>query len=71
MMDMANVKEWLKNKVEERCKELEDKNDKLTKQVPGQAALIGTKHLIWDMIIVEATKVCPYLYFIQDKENTV
>ena len=71
MMDMANVKEWLKNKVEERCKELEDKNDKLTKQVSGQVTLIGTKHLIWDMIIVEENKFLPYLDFIQDKESIV
>ena len=70
-MDMANVKEKLKKKVEERCKELEYKNNELTKQVSGQNTLIGVKHLIWDMIIVEETKVRPYLDFIQDKENTV
>ena len=40
-MDMANVKEKLKKKVEERCKELEDKNNEFTKQVSGQKSLIG------------------------------
>ena len=64
---MDNVKEGLKKKVEECCKELEDRNSELTKQVLGQAALIGAKHLIWDMIIVEANKVWPYFAFIQDK----
>ena len=71
LMDMANVKEGLKKKVEERCKELEDNKSELRKQVSGQEALIGAKHLIWDMIIVEATKVRPYLEFIQDNENIV
>ena len=54
---MDNVKEGLRKKVEERCKGLEDKNDKLTKQALGHASLIGAKHLSCDMIIVEATKV--------------
>ena len=47
-MDMANVREELKKKVEEHCKELEGKNSELEKQVLGQEALIGAKHLIWD-----------------------
>ena len=34
-MDMADVKEGLKKKVEEHCKELEDKINELTKQVSG------------------------------------
>ena len=68
---MDNVKEGLNKKVEECCKELEDRNSELTKQVPSQAALIGAKHLIWDMIIVEEKKVLPYLDFIQDKESIV
>ena len=46
LMDMANVKEGLKKKVEKRCKELEDKNIELTKQVSSQATIIGEKHLI-------------------------
>ena len=70
-MDMANVKEGSKKKVEEHCKELEDKNNELKKQVLWQTTLIGEKHLIEDMIIVEANKVRPYLDFIQDKDSTV
>ena len=38
-MDMANVKEWIRKKLEERRKDLEDKNDKLTKLTSSQAAL--------------------------------
>ena len=47
-MDMANVKEGLKKKVEEHCRELKGKNNELEKQVLGQEALIGWKHLLWD-----------------------
>ena len=64
---MAELKEELIKKLEDHCKELEDNNNKLTKQVSGQASLQGEKHLIWDMIIVEANKLQPYLDFIQDK----
>ena len=46
LMDMASVKEGLKKKLEECCKEMEDKKEKLTKQVFGQASLIGAKNLI-------------------------
>ena len=63
-MDMANVREELKKKVEECCRELEGKNSELEKQVLGQEALIGAKHQIWDQIIVEANKVQTYLDFI-------
>ena len=56
-MDVADVKEGIRKKLEERCKELEDKNNKLTKLDSGQASLQGEKHLIWDMIIVEAIKI--------------
>ena len=53
LMDMADIKEGVRKKLEEHCKELEDKNDKLTKLASGQESLQGAKHLIWDMIIVE------------------
>ena len=69
LMDMASVREELKKKLEERCKELEGKNNELTNQVSGQEALIGEKHLILDMIIVEETNLRAYLDFIHDKES--
>ena len=68
---MANVREELKKKVEEHCKELQGKNSKLAKQFLGQESLIWAKYVISDWIIAEANKVRPYLDFIQDKENTV
>ena len=57
LMEMADVREDLKKKVEEHCRELESKNSELSKLVLGQVALIGEKQLIWDMIIVEENKV--------------
>ena len=71
LMEMADVREDLKKKVEEHCRELESKNSELSKLVSCQEALIGVNHLIWDTIIVEAHKVWPYLDFIQDKEDSV
>ena len=71
LMEMADVREDLKKRVEERCRELESKSSELSKLVSGQGALVGARHLIWDLIIVEANKVHPYLDFIQDKDNTI
>ena len=31
----------------------------------------GVRHLLWDMIIVEATKIRPYLNYIKDKEMVI
>ena len=50
---------------------MERKSNELSKLASSQVALIGTRHLIWDMIIVEANKLHPYLDFIQDKENII
>ena len=71
LMDMADIKEGVRKKLEEHCKELEDKNDKLTKLASGQETLQGARNLIWDMIIVEPSKVQPYLDFIRDKESAI
>ena len=35
LMDMVEVKEGIRKKLEERCKELEDKNNKLAKLFSG------------------------------------
>ena len=69
LMEMADVRENPKKRLEEHCRELESKNIELSKLVLGQEALIGVEDLIWDTIIVEASKVWPYLDFIQDKEG--
>ena len=45
LMDMADIK-GVRKKLEEHCKELEDKNDKLTKLASCQVALQGVSHLI-------------------------
>ena len=70
-MEMANVREDLKKKIEEHCRELERKNGELSNLVLGQRDLVGARNLIWDIIIGETNKVCPYLGFIKDKENTI
>ena len=69
LVDMAKNKEKTRKMLEDKCKELVENNDKLTKQVSGQAALQGAKHLIWDVIIAEEAKLWPYLDFIWDKDT--
>ena len=61
---MDELKEEMRNKLEEYCKELEDKNNKLKKKVSFLVSLQGKKHLIWDMIIAGEYKLWPYLDFI-------
>ena len=46
LMEMANVREDLKKKIEEHYRELERKNSELAKLVSGQGALVGARHLI-------------------------
>ena len=53
--------------MQNKCKYLLDKNDKLMKLVTGQFTIHGAKHIIWDMIIAEATKLKTYLDYILDK----
>ena len=48
-----------------------DKNEKLTEKISGQLPVQGARHLIWDMIITEATKMRPYLNYIKDKEMVI
>ena len=55
-----------REKKEEKCQGLIQKNAKLSQQVVGKLALQGTRHLIWDQIIIEADKFRPYLDFIED-----
>ena len=43
-------------------------NTKLTKQVVGQMALQGARHMIWDKIILEANNFRPYLGYIANQE---
>ena len=51
---------------EEKCRELTQQNRKLSQQVISKLALQGTKHLIWDQIIMEDDKFWPYLNVITD-----
>ena len=53
------------------CKELQNQNDKLMKQVRGQESVQGEKHIIWDAIIAEADKFRPYLDYMLDKEVVI
>ena len=68
MEGIDEKKEQERKKLEDKCKELVEKNNKLKKCDSGQAALQGEKHLIWDVMIEEAAKLRPYLDFILDKE---
>ena len=51
--DIAGKREFERKKLEEKCKELVDKNNKLTEQVTGQSALQGAKHFIWDVLMLK------------------
>ena len=64
---MAEKKEKDRKILEDKCREMIEKNNKLEKQVSGQEALQGVEHLIWDVLIVEVSKLRPYLDFILDK----
>ena len=57
--------------MENKNKELLDKNEKLVKQLSRQLPMQGARHLIWDMIITEAVKIRPYLNYIQEKEMVI
>ena len=65
--------EIIRKKVEERKlfenknKELLDRNDKLTEKLPRQFPVEGARHIHWDMIITEETKLRPYLNYIKNK----
>ena len=48
-----------------------DRNDKLAKQLIGKLVVQGARHLLWYMIIAEATKIRPYLNFTKDKEMVI
>ena len=66
---MVLKKEEGNKKLEERCQELINQNDKLNKKVVGQMALQGTRHMIWVEIIKEA-KV-PNLTYLDNMELIV
>ena len=68
---MASKKEEEKKKLVERCKELIDQNAKLNKQVIGQMALQGARHMIWDEIIKEETNFRVYLDYVADQEDAL
>ena len=49
--DIATKREQEWKTLENKCKEMVDKNNKLTKQVTGQLALQWAKHTIWGVLI--------------------
>ena len=48
-----------------------DKKEKSMKRLTCQLALQGVIHILWDMLISEATKIRAYLNFIQAKEMVI
>ena len=61
MVDAILKKEEERKALENKYKKQQDKNDKLVKQLTGQFAIQGARHLIWDMIIAGDFKLIPYL----------
>ena len=68
MEDIAVKREQERKTLENICKELVDHNNKLIKQVTGQLALQGAQHIIWVVLISEASKIRPYLDYILDQD---
>ena len=64
-------KEEERKAMENKYKDLLDKNDKLVEQLTGQLPVQGSKHVIWDMVITESGKLRPYLNYILDKEIVI
>ena len=71
LAEIIKKKEEEKRLFESNNKELLDINDKLAEKLSGQFPLQGASHLLWDMIITEATKLIPYLNYIKDREMEI
>ena len=69
--EITKKKEKERNLFENMNKELLDINDKLAKYLSRQFPIQGAKHLLWDMIIVDGTKIRTYLNYIKDKEMVI
>ena len=64
-------KEEEKKALENKCKGMLDKNEKFEKQLFGKLPIWGARNIVWDMIIVEAIKLRPYLNYIMEKEIVI
>ena len=51
--------------------DLEDKVSKKKEKLKGKLQLQGTKHVIWDQILVEVTKMWDFLNMMEDKRVLV
>ena len=64
LVEIVEKKEEERKFFEDKNKDLLDRNDKLVKHMTSQLLVQGPRHLLCDMIIVEAKKIRPYLIFI-------
>ena len=67
LVEVVKKKEEEKRIFENKNKELLKKNKTLAENFLGKLQVQGAKHIIWDMIITEATKMRPYLNLIKYK----
>jgi FtsZ-binding cell division protein ZapB len=71
--DIEKLKQEMKTKdermdqLQKENKSLQERVDKLKTRLRGKGLLQGAKHIIWDSIVVEATKFRVYLNFINEK----
>jgi FtsZ-binding cell division protein ZapB len=49
--------------------DLQERVNKLKIRLKGKALLQGAKHVIWDVVVVEAAKFRVYLNFINDRDS--
>ena len=71
LVDVVLKKEEEREALEHKYKESMDINEKLVKQLYGELPMQGSRQLIWDMTIVEAVKLTPYLNYILEKEMVI
>ena len=67
LADAIKKKEEERKTLENKNRELMDKNEKLMKKLTIQLPVQGARHLLWDILILEATKIRPYLNYIQER----
>ena len=60
LVDAYLNKQEERKSLENKYNYLLDKKEKLVKQLSQKFPMQGARHLIWDIIIVEAVKIGPY-----------
>ena len=66
----SKLQQEIRNLQKEK-KDLQDKVSKQKEKFKGKLRLQGTKHMIWDQILVEVTKIWDFMNVVEDKKVLV